>query len=364
MDEKKDVAVGDPMIRSDGRWRIQNKYLGLTYKTHLPKDAMKAYIQSKWPNNPIEVFEAAHENGKDDPVTPYEHTHIGVKFSGKGVQSENCRILDVQLESGEILHPNFVTPNIKNKKSWEKWLNYLSKEDPACAHLKKEEKGALANAVWACQSIQDVMLMCNDPGKVQGLCTMFSLKPDEELKDLEGWRPWGWQKNALQYLFRSPDPRQLAWLWEEKGGMGKTQFCRWLMYKWPQYFLILQGISYVRDTVQVIDNARKAGWNGFAIIVNLTRKFENKDFIYETLETLKDGIHTTQKYNGHTFVTPVPHVMILSNYQVKWVGDDGKPLMSYDRWYQWKIDNGGEVDPNKYVVPERRLPEGMGEFIN
>lgn len=344
-------------------FRIQNKWLALTYKGHINKVDLQEFIQNAWPKIEITRFECAHETGKDDPATPYEHTHVGVEFR-KAVASRNARILDYN-----GVHPFFGTKHgpIKSKKMFNDWLGYMSKEDPECSHLK-DEGVSLFDKVSRCETLQDALRMAGEPGHVLGIKMLYDCK-DEPMVDevLEQWQPWGWQLGVNAFLETHPDERSIDICWEPNGCRGKTKYQKWLCYHWPKHFLVIQGMGYYRDMVQVIANGIKSGWNGHAVLINLPRDFEDKGFLWQTLEAIKDGLHTTQKYNGGSFMTPCPHVVLFANFVPKQISyvmvdrpggkeSEARRMISADRVRVHEIVLSGE-DPN--VPPVRdaaRLP--------
>nr|UBJ25927.1 putative replication-associated protein [Red panda feces-associated circular DNA virus 16] len=330
-------------------FRIQNKFLALTYKTHIDKVKLREFLQACWPNVSVIQCEIAHENGLNDPDMPYEHTHVGIEYK-KAVQTTSCRKLDY-----DGIHPSIGTRRgpLKNRKDFLGWLDYLSKEDPECKHLKKPN--SIADRVWAADDIHEAARMAVTAGEVNGIVQLWSLKPREEIEELEDWVPWGWQEDAIKVMLSYPDGRSLYWFWTETGKLGKTDLLRWCMYKEPNYFLSIQGLGFWRDTVQIIKDAIDKGWNGHCILVNLTRKFEDKTYVYEVLESMLDGVYTTQKYAGSTRVARRPHVIVMANYYPKTHDEKGKPMLSVDRWKIFKVEPRG-VDPNKLRKPTYKLP--------
>lgn len=326
------------------QFRIQSKWLALTYKGHIDKERLRSFLAAAWPMIKMKRCEIAHETGQNDPTMPYEHTHVGVEYE-RAVQSRDPRKLDF-----DNVHPFIGTSRgaIKNGKMWRDWLTYIAKEDESLSHIL-EETTPIATVVWSKNSIQEVCEMARTPSEVMGLVKLYEYK-NNKIPDpfMENWKPWGWQPLVYEtIMMEAPDERSIWWLSESKGSCGKTKFCKWLMYHMPEYFLCMEGLGFTKDVVQIIGNGVKAGWRGHCIVINLVRSFENKEFIYETLEALKDGMHMQTKYDGRVFMTPCPTIVVFANWHPKKYNAVGQPTLSLDRWREVEIIPEGE-DPNEY----------------
>lgn len=362
-------------------FRLQHKFLALTYKTHIEKNKFKEWLCKFTHEHGTTVLccEIAHESGLDDPETPYLHTHVAIEWKERicilnatrvfdwlilfDCEIENCtHIGNPDCKYGEIdqnIHPYIGLRGgkmIKNRKMFNDYLRYLGKEDPECSHLLNKTASAF-DRVSDCNNVQEALQLCTKFSDATGVIAMFNMINNKPvLDDLEGWKPWGWQIPVLHVFESHPDERTILWFWREMGKVGKTKFCRWLMYTNPEFFLVIQGLSFIRDTVQVIKNAVDRGWNGYCILINLPRKFEHSTFIYETMEALKDGINTTQKYSGMTFLTRHPHIIIFANWPPKFYDTDGSANISIDRFIVEEIKEIG-IDPNGDTIFTSPLPK-------
>lgn len=336
-------------------FRLQNKWLALTYATHIDKLELQDFIEGLFPNTPLVVFEAAHETGKDDPVTPYEHTHVGIEWKKAIAKRNATRTFDFK-----GLHPHIGLSNgkmIQNKKMFKDWLEYMAKEDPACSHLLPPKTPY--EIIKSCNTIQEAMGKAKTFGEALGIEKMYAYKEPDKISYMEIWRPWGWQIELMRLLFNfHGDERTIYWYWEPTGKTGKTMLMKWLLYSNPNFFCAFQGLSYARDSVQVIKNSKSDGWNGHCVLINLPRKFETTDFVYETIETIKDSIYTSTKYNGSTFQNKWSHVVVFANWppRMKYdINGNEECQISADRLCVIKIDPSG-MDPNPPFFQEGPLP--------
>ena len=112
----------DQTDQTEKTFRIANKYLLLTYKTHLKKKKFRKWFREETRRDDCHIY-MCHENGDANPDTPYEHTHVAVFFEGKAYDIKNCRKFDYK-----GIHPRI--DKVKNKKEFFKnVIKYIEKED-------------------------------------------------------------------------------------------------------------------------------------------------------------------------------------------------------------------------------------------
>lgn len=323
---------GEALIK---KFRLSNRHIFLTYKTHLPKDSMKKMFEGLGAAR----VEICHETGKDDKENPYPHSHIYVDF-GKIFTCSRQNIFDILTADGPI-HPH-IAPIKGGDAGVKKVLNYMSKEDPECAHLADKKKViTLASAIWNCSTKQEVLELAQKPSDVTGLLALYANRPiqnkDDDLK-LNSWQQELW--NSLQ---KHPDDRTVIWVRDEKGGVGKSKFCTW-MHRTKQAYM-LKALSGQYHTAPIIAGALENGWDSKILLVDLTRSMCERD-IYDPLEAIKDGVLTTVKYLGKTIDFKSPHVVVFAN----WWPDVTK--LSLDRWCLWDITkcDAGRYNINRPLV--------------
>lgn len=123
-------------------------------------------------------------------------------------------------------------------------------------------------------------------------------------------RPW--QENASKIAAELPDDRTIYWFWDQLGGTGKTQ----LQLLWHRDFnaILVDGNS--RDAKCAI----KLAWgpeNGGVpehpiVMMNLPRNTQRPQ-LWPILESLKDGIFFSGKYEPGMMVLPLLHVFVFAN---------------------------------------------------
>lgn len=295
-----------PEEEPEKSFRFNSRCVLLTYKTHIDKKVIVSFFsdRSKISREFKELY-IAHESGKDDPKTPYLHTHVAVKFNAPGFQSIKARIFDIN-----DIHPHIKPISLNQKNLWRNVVRYLGKEDPDNEVLITYEDG-LANLVWSKQTLCDALQLASSYTDVSGIVSLYQYKPSEidcNMPELHQW-----QTDLLTETEGIPNDRSIIWYYDKPGSGGKTRFGRYLMTLDPKkyYYVNACGGNYHFSTV--IDNALKSGWESHTMFINLVRSDEDKSF-YGPIEALKDGITTTLKYNGHTTLYNVPNVIVFANF--------------------------------------------------
>lgn len=143
------------------------------------------------------------------------------------------------------------------------------------------------------------------------------------------WKQW--QQSILDKLQQEPDERKIHWYYDRNGNIGKSYLTKYL------------GLN---DDTFMINGGKKQdilySYNGEKnIIFDLPRDTEDKDYIYEVMETLKNGQYLSTKYSSEQRIYETPHIIVFSNYH------PDKTKLSNDRWDIIDITNNiVNVEPN------------------
>jgi len=135
-----------------------------------------------------------------------------------------------------------------------------------------------------------------------------------------------WQLEILEILKKEPDDRLVHWFWSKEGRIGKSSFCKYLVAKHNCVFIdegkkadimftIIEANMDICDTV-VFDIPRANGNN----------------VSYKSIESIKNGMIYSSKYESGYKLFNSPHVIIFANEE-----PDIKKL-SDDRWVITNID--------------------------
>lgn len=124
-----------------------------------------------------------------------------------------------------------------------------------------------------------------------------------------------WQANLRNLLEEEPNERTVNWYYDLVGGTGKTTFCKYLVAtKNARYF----------------NNNRTAdvafAWHGEKIVLFDFSRSNRESINYGIIESIKNGILFSGKYESRQKVYDCPHVVCFANY----LPDITK--LSEDRW--------------------------------
>lgn len=144
------------------------------------------------------------------------------------------------------------------------------------------------------------------------------LKTDKQLSTLKDEmadiKLYIWQKDLLNELEGKPNNRSIIWYADGIGNSGKTFFAK---------YLVTKGACYLQNG-KLADLAH--AYNGERIaIFDFTRSVEGV-LNYSAIETIKNGMLFSPKYNSKTKIFTQPHVVVFANF----APDVTK--MSSDRW--------------------------------
>lgn len=125
---------------------------------------------------------------------------------------------------------------------------------------------------------------------------------------------WGWQQELVDRIPTMDTERKIYWYWEPKGGVGKTDLCRYLVLK---HKAIVVGGRSQDMKYAIINSDPKPN----LIVVNIAR---GHSVSYSGLEELKDGLFFSSKYESGMCIFPKPKIIVFSNnvpdYE-KWSAD-------------------------------------------
>lgn len=157
-----------------------------------------------------------------------------------------------------------------------------------------------------------------------------------------GCTPLPWQLEIIQILNRPPDARKVHWYWEPDGNSGKSTFAKHLAISYGAYIVsgagkdILFGVSKTKSKVIVLDIPRCAVGH----------------VSYQAIESIKNGMFFSGKYESQMVLRGASHVIIFSNQEPDYT------MLSADRWHVVRIDPiPRKPEPEKVFGP-------MDQFLN
>lgn len=344
--EADDLGHDVKEMNPDKPFYVQNQRFLLTYKTHLDKKAHFAFLEGVNGGKHLHECYCAHE--KASSKTNYAHTHTYVDF-GRQIKSTSSRKFDFQ-----GIHPNIKFVVTKKR---DRLYRYISKEDPELADLAARHPSVgpgIVSMIASKKTIQEAIGLVQNVNDVFGIERLYALTREPEPLMCAQFEPHGWQIPLLRKLEWSADLRSIDNYWEPDGRCGKTTLIKYLVATHPDRFYAISDPGPARDTSTVIVSAQKAGWKGHCMLINLTRDYAEREHIYKFLETLKDGLVTSQKYESATMVFDNPHVIVFSNAAMSH-SSGGKLRTSEDRIKNHRIVVTDEDRARWQPPPPRRV---------
>lgn len=323
--KQNDLRISRKEYKMEKGFRFNSKCLILTYKSHIPLDTLRECIDKSKRSYKMDV---CHEIGKKKD---HVHTHALIYFSGNRPNWTNPRKFDI----GEI-HPNWkkvVTP-----LHFKRCFDYIRKENAILEELEGDEfetrtngcsltliEDIQAHSKWS-DVINDRNISYEIAGKMKWARCVYDARPQEDYsKDV---KINNFQARCLDILEKQ-DNREILWVCQEKGGVGKSTLSNWLIDK-QQAFLCNGG--KLSDIAHAYDDQR-------VVVFDLPRTSEG--FVpYKAIECFKDGRIFSPKYESKLKRFKPCKVIVLANFM------PDRSRLSDDRWNVWQIPND-DIEPLK-----------------
>lgn len=132
---------------------------------------------------------------------------------------------------------------------------------------------------------------------------------------------YAWQIEIEKLCATEPDDRKIYWFWESKGGIGKSQFIKYMVVKHKA--LLCQGGKHT-DIINLVFNCNMDETS--IVFFDIPRA--NKGHIsYSSLECIKNGMVCNTKYETGVKVFNTPHLIVFANFP-----PEDESMLSNDRW--------------------------------
>lgn len=153
---------------------------------------------------------------------------------------------------------------------------------------------------------------------------------ESEYKNVE-WKQW--QKKVIEEINGPINSRQINWIWDKNGNIGKSYLVKYLAL--TTNVIIANGKK--NDVFNQINVKLEKDEDINLILLDIPRDSINY-FNYGGIEAIKNGCLYSGKYEGGVCLFKIPHVFIFANSAPKLEN------MSEDRW------NVREVDTSLHFV--------------
>lgn len=136
-----------------------------------------------------------------------------------------------------------------------------------------------------------------------------------------------WQLQILDIIKTEPDDRKVYWFWSQQGGVGKSQFTKLLVAKYNALFFE-EGKK--ADIMHLVISAPEERLR--LMVIDVPRDNGN-NVSYKSIESIKNGLIYSSKYEGGYKLFNSPHVFIFANEPPQY------ERLSQDRWEVFQIDH-------------------------
>lgn len=344
----------EPRNPTPGNFRFQGKRVFLTYKTHIDKGGLLAFIQTKVGGiDSVSGYCIFHERGKNigdaakaeekeidpqlvrsDPRDSseteekkvqelgsdgYDHTHALFEFTRK-FSTRDARFFDF-----DGIHPH-VKPVLTTLHLRRILDEYSVKEDEDPLRGGFSDR-SLAERIWNESTLQDALRkFAEKSSDFSGIINAWNHRPQlshsDSSVDIVEWRAW--QDDLLRRISTSTaDDRKIIWYVDTVGGYGKTYLARHLVRTRLTFYT--QSTSQ-RDVACGLKRFIDSRGTVEVCIFDLTRSQEGH-IAYSTLEMVKNGIFFNSKYDSG--MVEIPNnvwCIVFANFQ------PDRDKLSADRW--------------------------------
>lgn len=349
-----------PCVNPRGKFRIQNKQLFLTYKSHIDYEYFeKTMLESlSTSGNSVGKWIICHE--KADSSDPYLHTHVVIEFN-KAVDTQNCRFFDLTPQEGgyklgvpigEEPEEDTIHPNIQKVKKWVAAVKYCQKEGDFRTNLQVPKTGGsddmktIVSSIASCKSKREAFEMASTIRDVISINTIYdtvhSACPNDEFYERikNEFVPRQWQSDLIDIIEQTTDRRSVIWAYDLAGGKGKTMLSDYLEACDPETTLCMSATGMNASMNDVVRNWMESGHVPGLVLIDLPRNCSERGSIYEFIENLKNGRLTCLKYKGSQLRFQPCKVVVFANWPPK------VDMMSSDRWRIYRIK--GRTDPKLF----------------
>lgn len=206
------------------------------------------------------------------------------------------------------------TPHLQGQISLKKAMRWSEFGLPKQIQWKKTEK--LTNSYMYC---------CKAKTRAGGIFYKnYSVPEEQELELISYEEMYPWELVILDNLKTKPSTRTVNWYWSEKGDVGKSSFCKYLVAK---HKAILIDGGKKGDIMHHMITQKLHG----IVVVDISRDEGNKTS-YGSLESIKNGMLFSGKYEGGQKLFNSPHLYVFAN------NPPNLKKMSPDRWNVINID--------------------------
>jgi len=148
----------------------------------------------------------------------------------------------------------------------------------------------------------------------------FQIPRNHKIINFKIEKPYKWQQYLLDKINAKPHDRKIYWVYEELGNAGKSTFIKHCVCNIDGAIGPLSGKC--NDIFRILAKESYIG----TVLFDIPRCF-NEDFInYQAIESIKNGMCCSAKYDSEVLVFNTPHIIVFANEK------PNITKLSLDRW--------------------------------
>lgn len=145
-----------------------------------------------------------------------------------------------------------------------------------------------------------------------------------------------WQRYLHELISDPPSwkDRKVLWFWNPDGNSGKSAFAKYMVVHKPGTIIVSGKSTDILHAVASYNEKNATGVNPFpgCVIVDCPR-VSSAHISFAAIESIKNGLLYSGKYEGAQFAFNSPHVIVFANCEPDY------NVFSVDRWFVRRIDN-------------------------
>lgn len=180
--------------------------------------------------------------------------------------------------------------------------------------------------IEVCKNLNQAVAYCSKADtRVEGPWYKgFKIKKD--LKTITNL--YKWQEQIINILKEDADDRKIYWLVDKDGNLGKTALCKYICNKYNAIYVsgkatdIKFGITKHLEEIELD-----------IVLLDFPRSLEQY-VSFDAIESVKNGIFFSSKYESGMVMFNSPHVFCFSNFK------PDTSTLSQDRWVKCYVEDG------------------------
>ena len=263
-------------------------------------------------DEPLETLEISGGNTKIPPKSSQAHQLLHWCFTFNNYVPED-------IETLETLFKHLCHKYCFQEETGAEGTQHLQGVISLKKRMRWTEFGLPKQIHWeGCKSLTKAYLYCSKLDTRTGQVFSFNYKCPKPLKLITP--SYDWQLEILDIIKQEPDERKVHWYWSVEGGVGKSQFAKYLVAKHKAIFFE-EGKK--ADIMKLVFDTDMDCCD--LIIVDVPRDNGN-NVSYKSIESIKNGMIYSSKYEGGYKLFNSPHLIVFANKPPE------TERLSADRW--------------------------------